>query len=138
MPRPPRINTPLKKTFVCRHCNGKFRSKAGRTRHINAKHSGLTGGLQMNSPRSEEADHFSDISSYLSPSTHIFSPTRNSDVLNFGAAASGSENDTGSDFNFNNGNDIDDTPPLSPSRADRDMASTSMEYHSYLNGKNEQ
>jgi transcription elongation factor Elf1 len=132
MPRPPRIrtgNTPLKKTFVCTQCNGKFRSKAGRTRHINAKHSGLR--LQMNSPQSEEADHFSDISSYLSPSTHIFSPTRNSDVLNFGAA---SEND----FNFNNDNDIDDTPPLSPSRTDHDMASTSMENHSYLNGKNEQ
>lgn len=113
----------------------------------------------MNSPRSDEADHFSDISSNLSPtsSTHIFSPTRNSDVLNFGAdiddtpplspsraahnsdvlnfgAASGSEND----FNFNNDNDIDDTPPLSPSRADRDMASTSIEIHPYLNGKNEQ
>jgi hypothetical protein len=91
----------------------------------------------MNSP-SEEADSdlFSDISSYLSPtsSTHIFdSPTRNSDTLNFGAA-SGSEI-TENDFNFNNGN-IDDTPPLSPSR-DRhgDTASTSMEYHPYLNGK---
>ena len=60
-----------------------FRSKAGRIRHINARHR----GLQMNSPRSEEANHFSDISSYLSPnSTHIFSPTRNLDVLNFGAA----------------------------------------------------
>lgn len=125
MPRPPRIhNTTPKKTFVCAQCNGKFRSKAGRTRHINAKHS----GLHMNSP--EEAD-LSDISSYLSTSsTHIFdSPTRNlnSDALNFGAA-SGNENYFG--------NIDSDTPPLSPLR-DRDTASTSMpvEYHPYLNGK---
>jgi hypothetical protein len=124
MPRPPRIhNTTPKKTFVCVQCNRTFRSKAGRTRHINAKHSGLQ--VHMNSP-SEEADLFSDISSHLSPTTHIFdSPTRDLDTLNFGAA-SGSE--------FNNGNHIDDTPPRSPS-SDHDTASTSMEYHPHLNGK---
>ena len=133
MPRPPRIhNTPLKKTFVCAQCNGNFRSKAGRTRHINAKHSGLH---NMSPASDDEADLSSDMSSYLNPGTpgHIFDlPTCNRDTLNFGAqaaTASGSE----IDFNFNNDN-IDDTPLLSPSR-DRDMASTSVEYHPYLNGK---
>lgn len=124
MPRRPTIHhSPLKKAFVCAQCNRRFRSKAGRTRHINAKHS----GLQMNSPQSAEADHFSEVSSRPgsfspAPLSHVDSPSRNSDTFNFGG-----END----FNFSNG-DIDNTPPLSPSR---DAASTSTEYHPYLNGK---
>jgi hypothetical protein len=130
MPRAPTIhNTPLHKEFVCAQCNRKFRSNAGRTRHINAKH----GGLQLNYPQSEleEADHLSDLSShpgFPSPTlSNIFdSPSRNLDTFNFGA---GSEHD----FNFSNDN-IDNTPPLSPSQ-DTAQASSSIEYHPYLNGK---
>jgi hypothetical protein len=137
MPRPPTVHdTPLEKEFVCAQCNGKFRSNAGRTRHINAKHSDSV--LQMNSksPQSEEAGHFSDsdISScpgFPSPTStplgNIFdSPSRNSDTFNF-------DTDRENDFNFSNhdGN-MDNTPPLSPLQ---DTASTSTEYHPYINGK---
>jgi hypothetical protein len=124
MPRPPR-DTPLKKTFVCGHCNKKFRSNGGRTRHINARHN----GQQMDPPQSQEVDN-SSVSScpgFLSPTSlgNIFdSPSHNSDTF-FGA---GTEND----FNFDNDGSADDTPPPSPSR---DKASISTEYHPYLNGK---
>jgi hypothetical protein len=127
MPRRPTVHdSPLKK-FVCSQCNRRFRSKSGRTRHINAKHNY---GLQMNlgSPQSAEADNFSDISSCLG--------SLNSDTFDFG-----SENN----FNFGNNdiynsgnlNDLDDSDiyntPRSPSQ---DTASTSStEYHPYLNGK---
>ena len=131
MPRPPTIhNTPPSKSFVCPQCHGNFRSNAGRTRHINAKHNGLR--LAMNSPTiSEEANHFTDISSCPGfpspPPGHIFdSPSQNSDTFNYGAA---SEND----FNISDGN-TDITPPLSPSR-DTAQATTSIDYHPYINGK---
>jgi hypothetical protein len=126
MPRAPTVHN----IFLCAQCNRKFRSNAGRTRHIKAKH----GGLQINYPQSEleEDDDFSDLSSHpgfptRSPnlSNIVDSPSRNSD-FNFGA---GSEHD----FNFGNDN-IYNTPPLSPSR-DTAQASSSIEYHPYLNGK---
>ena len=119
MPRPP--PTIHKKSFVCVQCNGTFRSNAGRTRHINAKHSGFP--AQVNSPQS---DNFSEVSSRpgsLSPAppSSIFDSPPRSDDLNL------SDNI----FNFGNG-DTDITPPLSPSR---DTASMSIEYHPYLSGK---
>jgi hypothetical protein len=123
MPRPPPIHD---KEYVCTQCNRKFKSKAGRTRHIFAKHAG-SHDIQMESPQSDETDYSSDISSCLGhPSpTHLShtpdSPSRNSDAINFSV---GGEND----FDFNNGN-IDDTSPP------RDTASLSMEYHPYINGE---
>ena len=132
MPCPPMIcNTPLKKPFVCPHCNHKFRSNGSRTRHINAKH----GGLHIrDSPHSEGANTSSDISSYpgsttpLSPQAlgHIFcSPSCNLDTtFSFGG---GTENDfNSSNENINN---------ISPFSLLQDTVLTSTEYHPYLNGK---
>lgn len=127
MPRPPTIHDTPRKVFVCAHCNRDFRSNAGRTRHVNAKHS----GRKMNSPQSEseETNPFSDINSC--PGFDNFdlpSHTGNSDAFDF----------DGGDFNFDNTGtgrtDSDNTPPLSPGPS-RDSASTSTEYHSGLNGK---
>lgn len=122
MPPLPTIHrSPLKKFFVCAQCYRKFRSKSGRTRHINAKHAGLPVLTNLNSPQSAEADRFSEVSSCpgsLSPAplSHVFeSPSRT------GNLDLGGEND----FIFGN-SDID--PP-------GDTASTSTEYHPYLNGK---
>jgi hypothetical protein len=131
MPRPPSKILPVKKAFLCPQCNRNFRSKAGRTRHINAKH----GDLQMKSPKSEEVDHhLSDVSScpgFPSPSIHshaFHSPSRNSSTINFSA---GSEND----IDFGNLNDnTDDTRPPSSSSS-QGMASLSREYHPYINGE---
>jgi hypothetical protein len=134
MPRPPTINDNKAFKFVCAQleCNRKFRSNAGRTRHINAKHGGL--GLQMNYPQSEEADHFSDLSShpgFPSPSPTLSEnfdpPSPNLDAFDFGT---GSE-----ELNpANHDDNTDNTSPPQPSQ-DTVQASTSMEYHPYLNGK---
>jgi hypothetical protein len=117
----PRL-TVNKKTFVCTHCNRNFRSNAGRTRHMNAKHIGLP--IRINSPHSAEIDHnFSKVSSHpgflSSPA-----PPSHRDVLDRSDAPNLSEND----FHLGDG-DTDVDPPLSPSR---DMFT---EYHPYLNGK---
>ena len=109
MPRHPTIqNPPPEMAFVCAHCTRKFRSKAGRSRHINATH----GGLRISSPQYTEDDNFPDISScpsFLSPAaptppSHFDMPSGNSKsdhTFNYG----------GNNFNFNN-SDI----PLSPSQ----------------------
>jgi hypothetical protein len=125
MPRRPTIHDspPLAEiAFVCAQCSRKFRSKAGRTRHINAKH----GGLRIDSPQSAEDDDTHDISScpgFPSPTPlsqpEFGTPPLNSDIFNFGE----------DNFVFNNG----DIPP-SPSES-QDTASISPEYHPYLNGK---
>jgi hypothetical protein len=150
MPRPPKIcNTPLKK-FVCTQCSQKFRSKAGRKRHINAKHWHSASGLEMpvNSPRlgSEEAPFSdSDISSChglpsTPPGLRVFdsiSPSDTTFPVDFGVFGAGPGSD---DFSHAGSIDRDDTPPgpLSPSRdsdCDITMASSSTEYHPYINGK---
>ena len=125
MPRPPQATINDNKTFVCAQCKRKFRSNAGRTRHINAKHAGL--GLQINHPQSE-GDQISDLSSHSGfPSPTLsenFDPPQaspNLDSFDFGI---GSE-----DLNPANDN-AGDTPLPQPSQD-----TTSMEFHPYLNGK---
>lgn len=125
MPRRPTIHdSPLKpeKAFVCSWCNGNFRSKAGRTRHINAKHN----GLQANSPQSAEGSSSSEVSSCPgspSPLPSIVLNTPSRDTFNL------DEND----FNFSDAGDIPQTPPSeSPSR---DTPGPALESHPYLNGK---
>lgn len=132
MPRRPTIHqSTLENAFGCAQCNRQFRSKAGRTRHVNAKH----GGLKMNSESRQSSTEttgsdFSEVSSC--PNSQIPAPpsqaslvfdtlshTGNSDTFNFG------END------FNDG-DRNESPPLSLSQ---DTASILTEYHPYLNGK---
>lgn len=118
-PRPTIRDSPVRK-FVCAQCNRRFRSKSGRTRHINIKHD--RSQMNLGSPQSAEAENFSDLSSCLG--------SLNSDTFNFG-----SENNFNFDDDniYNSGNDdIYNTPPLSPSQ---DVASTSIEYHPHLNGK---
>lgn len=127
MPRHPTIyHSPLKKAFVCSWCNGNFRSKAGHTRHINAKHNGLP--VQANSPQSAEGSNSSEVSSCPgspSPLPSIALNTPSCDSFNL------DENN----FNFSDAGDSDiPQTPLSESPS-RDTPGPALEYHPYLDGK---
>src|SRR5271154_2320596 len=124
MPRPTINHSPSKKAFICSHCNRKFQSKAGCTRHINAKHH----GLQANSPQSTDADS-SEVENSSCPGSP--SPALPSHI--FDTPLCDAFNDE-NDFNFGNDDiDMPQSPPLSPLQD----TPTSMftEHHPYLNGK---
>jgi hypothetical protein len=132
MPRHPTIrDTPLK-PFICPspHCNKKFRSNGGRTRHINAKHGGLHRIRKAH--QSEESNHSSDVSSCPGLTRTPTPPTPHSLADSFYYFGAGIEDSD----DVQVGNDISNasTPSPSPSR-DTASASTSMDYHPYLNGK---
>lgn len=141
MPRRPTIyHSPLKTAFVCAKCNRNFRSRAGRTRHVNAKHS----GQWANSPQSVEGDNSSEVENSSCPgSPSLALPNHISDApspdtfdrintFDSGDNNANLDHDFGENNpNFNNDDiDMPQTPPLLPSQD-----TTFTEYHPYLNGK---